>query len=57
MCADVRLDIPMARRNNRYRYLGYITKGLVKASIADIYWKIVGLRLDVNKARLGLEIH
>ena len=39
-----------------YRYLGYITKGLVKASIADIYWKIVGLRLDVNKARLGLEI-
>ena len=37
-----------------YRYLGYITKGLVKASIADIYWKVVGLRLDVNKARLGL---
>jgi Rab-3A-interacting protein len=39
-----------------FRYLGYIAKGLVKASIADIYWKIVDLRLDVNKARLGLEI-
>jgi len=38
-----------------FRYLGYISKGLVKSQIADVYWKITNLRLDVSKARLGLK--
>jgi len=39
-----------------YRYLGYITKGLVKAPIDVVYWKVIKLRSDVSRTRLGLGI-
>lgn len=32
------------------------TQGLVKSKITDVYWKMVDLRLQVNKARLGMSI-
>ena len=41
---------------NLFQYLRYIVQGLVKASFPDIYWKIVDLRLDVCRARLGLPL-
>lgn len=31
-------------------------QGLVKSKITDVYWKMVDLRLQVNKARLGMSI-
>lgn len=33
-----------------------LSQGLVKSKITDVYWKLVELRLQVNKARLGMSI-
>eukprot|EP00038_Savillea_parva_P001212 m.102313 g.102313 ORF g.102313 m.102313 type:complete len:414 (+) comp10433_c0_seq1:478-1719(+) len=41
---------------NFYTYARYIVQGLVKSKITDVYWKLVDLRLQVNKARLGMSI-
>jgi len=41
---------------NFYTYARYIVQGLVKAKITDVYWKLVELRLQVNRARLGMTI-
>eukprot|EP00035_Acanthoeca_spectabilis_P023411 m.449220 g.449220 ORF g.449220 m.449220 type:complete len:426 (+) comp19787_c0_seq1:439-1716(+) len=41
---------------NFYTYARYIVQGLVKSKITDVYWKLVELRLQVNKARLGMSI-
>lgn len=54
ICADTRNRVISVC--NFYTYIRYITQGLVKASMPDVYNKIIGLRLDMNKARLGIEI-
>eukprot|EP00037_Helgoeca_nana_P015132 m.141744 g.141744 ORF g.141744 m.141744 type:complete len:420 (-) comp22879_c0_seq2:116-1375(-) len=41
---------------NFYTYARYIVQGLVKSKITDVYWKLVELRMQINKARLGMSI-
>lgn len=36
--------------------LFWLWQGLVKSKITDVYWKLVELRMQINKARLGMSI-
>eukprot|EP00040_Diaphanoeca_grandis_P016269 m.83867 g.83867 ORF g.83867 m.83867 type:complete len:474 (+) comp25681_c0_seq1:447-1868(+) len=42
---------------NYYTYVRYVVQGIVKATIPEIYWRLVDLRLQINKARLGFPVN